>query len=96
MCRKGVEDELRTMDRKFERNYNIDSRIYELEKNAENSYMQWKRDQEKVTEEKRREKALKESMERLKLEKEQLNEYRREQEKADLEAYVHFLLGIWS
>jgi len=83
---KNVDDDLKTLDRKFERNYNIDKRIYELEKNAENSYMQWKRDQERLNEEKKREKGLKDSLEQLKYEKEQLNEYRREQEKTDLQA----------
>ena len=61
------------MDRKFERDYYIDPRVQELQKNAESAYVQWKREQERLREEQMRERTIRESLARVKGEKEQLH-----------------------
>jgi len=62
------------LDAKQKNDYNVDPRIFELERNAEAAYIQWKNEQERIRADKSRDQALKESLGRLKAEKDQLQE----------------------
>ena len=80
-----MNNNISALERKAQNSYSLDPRIYELEKNAEEAYVKWKNEQEKINERREREKVLKDSFSRLQSEKEQLQKELRRYEKQNKE-----------
>jgi len=74
LSRHVVDTQLRTIDKELEKKYNIDERILNLERIAEQNYLQNKMNLNRQLEEKQRERSVKDSLYFLRQEKERLQE----------------------